>query len=50
MKTNCFVIFIALLLMASSVSAQETEISRLKTQTITLTRKMYMEEKANPAS
>ena len=50
MKTNCFVIFIALLLMASSVSAQETEISRLKTQTITLSRKVSQEGKAYPAA
>ena len=34
MKTNRVVIFIAVLLFVSSVNAQQTDISRLKTQTI----------------
>jgi VWFA-related protein len=50
MKTNWFVIFIGVLLLAGSVSAQETEISRLKTQTITLTRKARNEGKASSPS
>jgi VWFA-related protein len=50
MKTDRVVIFIAVLLIVSSVNAQETEISRLKTQTITLTRKLSEEGRVSPAS
>jgi predicted TIM-barrel fold metal-dependent hydrolase len=44
MKTNVLVIFIALLLIGGCVKAQEQEISRLKTQTITLSRKASNEK------
>lgn len=46
MKAYRVVIFIAVLLIVSNVNAQETEISRLKTQTITLTRKVSKEKTA----
>jgi VWFA-related protein len=44
MKVYRVLIFIALLLIVSNVKAQETEISRLKTQTITITRKVSKEK------